>query len=260
MYLCPSFVTDTHKPPFTASSSSSKHICSYNLVNIKVDRSYLIWAKAPAGYMLTGGVCNDDIPGKECPSSSAKLFAMGYNRRRFLRGSGSSHKNRILQRGDAMGGGGSSSQGKMATFTEKEMELGVTEGRSIRCTTVDRQGMPDSRLDIGVMRGGDVEFASTEVDLKLDLIKPELVNGKKRRLRDTEELSLLEMIQESVSEGLHHGGRDLQSQMVKIEDGGYSYVLKEEDKTAIGMVTSEVSFHEVFQSLGQHIHSLFAYS
>ena len=102
--------------------------------------------------------------------------------------------------------------------------------------------MPDSRLDIGAMRGGDVEFDSTEVDLKLNLIKPELVNGKKRRrLRDGEELSLLEMIQESVLEGLHHGGRDLQSQMVKIEDGGYSYELKEEDKTAIGKVTSEVS-------------------
>ena len=129
----------------------------------------------------------------------------------------------------------------MTTFTEKEMELGVMEGRSIKCTTVDRQGMPDSRLDIGAMRGGDVKFASTEVDLNLNLIKPELINGKKRRLRKGEELSLLEMIQESVLEGLHHGGRDLQSQMVKIEDGGYSYELKEEDKTAIGKVTSEVS-------------------
>ena len=143
----------------------------------------------------------------------------------------------------------------MATFTEKEIELGVTEGRSIRCTTVDRQGMPDSRLDIGAMRGGDVEFDSTEVDLKLNLIKPELVNGKKRRrLRDggeedgEEELSLLEMIQESVLEGLHHGGRDLQSQMVKIEDGGYSYELKEEDKTAIGKVTSEVSSIEALKA------------
>ena len=218
-------------------------ISSYNLVDIRVNRSYFIWAKAPEGYLLTGGVCNDDIPGKECPSSSAKLFAFGYNRRRFLRGGGSNNKNRILQRGNTIPSQG----GKMATFTENEIELGVTEGRSIRCTTVDRQGMPDSRLDIGAMRGGDIEFASTEVDLKLNLIKPELVNGKKRRrLRDgeedgEEELSLLELIQESVLEGLHHGGRDLQSQMVKIEDGGYSYELKEEDKTAIGKVTSEVS-------------------
>ena len=38
----------------------------YNLVDIKVDRSYYIWATAPEGYAFTSGVCNDDVPHWEC--------------------------------------------------------------------------------------------------------------------------------------------------------------------------------------------------
>jgi hypothetical protein len=33
------------------------------MINIKINRTYYIEAKAPAGYLFTGGVCNNAIPG-----------------------------------------------------------------------------------------------------------------------------------------------------------------------------------------------------
>ena len=54
--------------------------------------------------------------------------------------------------------------------TEAEMELGVQEGRSERCVSVDREGRPDSNLDIGVFKVGNMWFDDTEVELKLDLV------------------------------------------------------------------------------------------
>lgn len=39
----------------------------FELTNIRVARSYYIQVSAPMGYLFTGGVCNDDIAGWECP-------------------------------------------------------------------------------------------------------------------------------------------------------------------------------------------------
>ena len=39
----------------------------FELTNIRVARSYYIQVSAPMGYLFTGGVCNDDIVGWECP-------------------------------------------------------------------------------------------------------------------------------------------------------------------------------------------------
>jgi hypothetical protein len=33
------------------------------MINIKINRTYYIEAEAPAGYLFTGGFCNNAIPG-----------------------------------------------------------------------------------------------------------------------------------------------------------------------------------------------------
>lgn len=99
-----------------------------------------------------------------------------------------------------LGGGKFGSSSTLFEPTEEEEELSVKEGRSIKCVSVDSAGMPDARIDIGAIRFGDVTFKKTQVDIKIDLIQPK---RKRRGLQD-------------------------------------SFKLKDEDKYAIGIVTSEV--------------------
>ena len=193
------------------------------MINIKAEKSYFVYLSAPPGYSFSEGVCNDNVPGHECPHTSASIFAYNYRKKnRFLlRGS----DRRRLQRSPPP----SDTAGKdILEPTEDELELGVTEGRSIKCVAVDRTGMPDGRIDVGVFRFGDVSFAKTKVDLKLDLIKPDVIY---RRLQEGN-ISLLHLDQDN---------RVLQSEMVQVK--GYSYDLTLKDKESIGKVTSEVSVY-----------------
>jgi len=190
------------------------------MINIKAEKSYFVYLSAPPGYSFSEGVCNDNVPGHECPHTSASIFAYNYRKKnRFLlRGS----DRRRLQRSPPP-----SDANEIVEPTDDELELGVTEGRSIKCVAVDRTGMPDGRIDVGVFRFGDVSFAKTKVDLKLDLIKPDVVY---RELYG----SLLDSDQDN---------RVLQSEMVQVKDKGYSYDLTLKDKESIGKVTSEVSVY-----------------
>jgi len=193
------------------------------MINIKAEKSYFVYLSAPPGYSFSEGVCNDNVPGHECPHTSASIFAYNYRKSRFLlRGSDRRHLQRSPPPTDAAGN-------DVLEPNEDELELGVTEGRSIKCVAVDRTGMPDGRIDVGVFRFGDVSFAKTKVDLKLDLIQPDVIY---RRLQEGADGSLLDSDQDN---------RVLQSEMVQVK--GYSYDLTLKDKESIGKVTSEVSVY-----------------
>jgi len=190
------------------------------MINIKAEKSYFVYLSAPPAYSFSEGVCNDNVPGHECPHTSASIFAYNYRKSRFLlRGS----NRRRLQRSPPP-----SDANEIVEPTDDELELGVTEGRSIKCVAVDRTGMPDGRIDVGVFRFGDVSFAKTKVDLKLDLIQPDVIY---RRLQEGN-ISLLDSDRDN---------RALQSEMVQVK--GYSYDLTLKDKESIGKVTSEVSMY-----------------
>ena len=116
------------------------------MINIKAEKSYFVYLSAPPGYSFSEGVCNDNVTGHECPHTSASVFAYNYRKHRFLlRGSDSRRLQRSPPPTDAAGNG-------ILEPTEDELELGVTEGRSIKCVAVDRSGMPDGRIDVGVFR------------------------------------------------------------------------------------------------------------
>ncbi|KAL7541396.1 hypothetical protein ACHAXR_010888 [Thalassiosira sp. AJA248-18] len=246
---------------------------TYNLNDIQVRKSYFIHVKAPAGYLFSGGVCNDNVPGWGCNYSAADLFAQGGNtgrglqeeekmrrqqqqhqqqQQRLLRGGSRNvvvhhHHHRSLNGGGAnaipvTGGGGANAipgytppqQEVYIPPSAEELELGIPEGRSSKCITVDYDGKPDSHLDIGVMRIGDVSFDDTDVQLNLDLLKLEGKSGQQR--------SLLDGIVERIL-------MDPASEPVRMADGTLAYVLKKEDKDAIGIVTSEVIASAIHESL-----------
>ena len=135
--------------PYSFATLSCTHpLFSYNLIDVKVGRSYYIQATAPEGYLFSGGVCNDEYVGWECEYSSAEKFAQGHNSRRRLRvGNGPSRD--------------------MAEAT-----LGIPEGRSQKCVTIDPQGIADRRIDLGVIRVQDARLAvraETGVELALSV-------------------------------------------------------------------------------------------
>ncbi len=188
-------------------------------MNIKIDRAYYIYVTAPQGYLLLGGMCNDDVPGWECPRGRAA---------RELRGRGGQSDRWKIRAGRGRG----LDEGPQVITPEyyippsvRELELGLREGRSERCVRVDRFGMPESHLDVGVMRVGDTKFEDTDVHLSMDLIEPERRRGRR---------SLSDAVWE----------RLLQQQLVGKEnsDGSFDYVLLQKDKDAIGVVTAEGKF------------------
>lgn len=118
----------------------------YNLVDIKVDRSYYINVKAPMGYLLTGGVCNDEIGGWECNTDDydqGGLMMMSGGRQRRAQEQQQEQDDPKQQQLELL-------------WQHNETKLGIPEGRSSKCVSVDKAGLTDSTLDIGVMRLGDV--------------------------------------------------------------------------------------------------------
>ena len=104
----------------------------------------------------------------------------------------------------------------------------------MRCVSVDEAGVPDSRLDLGVMRVGDHNFADTDVVVGVDMI------SVRRGLHRSpgEGRSLLELIQERVME--RHGRALNTHRKKKNSDGLYVYELAAREEEAIGEVTAEV--------------------
>jgi len=190
----------------------------YNLVNIKVNRAYYIYVTAPGGYLFSGGVCNDKVPGWECTNAASKD-------RRSLRVGTTSVVGRRRRLNNGAEPKGLPTPDTYIPPSEEELGLGLYAARSENCVRVDRFGKPESHLNLGVMRIGDVKFAETDVELSLDMIKPDIeVRGRRR--------SLLDDVWERILQ------QDLV--MTQNEDGSYSYVLLQKDKEAIGIVTSEV--------------------
>lgn len=201
----------------------------YNLVDIKVDRAYYIYVTAPGGYLLSGGVCNDNVPGWECTYKT-----MGVSR--MLRGNGADVDSAVALRRSLDGAKARPPPGAYTPPSEAELELGIYEGRSEKCVRVDRFGMPESHLDLGVMRIGDLAFEDTDVELSLDLIEPE-IDGLQRGRR-----SLLDVIRERI----------LQQDSVEGQDNDGSFVLLQKDKEAIGIVAAE---GEDLFAYHLHVHS-----
>ncbi len=125
--------------------------------------------------------------------------------------------------------------------TPEELALGIRSGRSSGCVNVDRTGLPDSRLDVGVMRIGDIEFSNTEVELNMELVDaPELEtrllqfmaeqnNHRPNDLPSVTQQSDLSPVKEKVEDALKGNG----------VGSSVGFVLLQKDKDAIGVVTAE---------------------
>ena len=196
----------------------------YNLINIMVDRSYFIVVRAPEGFLLTGGVCNDAVPEWRCRYSAADLFFQAYNPdsgRRGRRSMLSRHDYQNLNlRGLARhllrGSSEPIALGRRGLSYEEDANLGIREGRSERCVSVDRSGFADSLLNVGVLRVGDNQLDATEVEMDLDL------DGQKASM----------MLQDRV---LRNSVRS-----IEMEDGLATFTMLQSDKDAIGEITAEV--------------------
>ena len=200
------------------------------MINIKVNRAYYIEATAPAGYLFTGGVCNDSVPGWKCPrpnkaaNSDTSFNAVGEHSLKNMHWERESFGDKFVNAG--------------------EDALGLRTGRSLRCVTVDRSGRVDGNLDLGAMKVGDVKLDRTEVRMSLNL-------------RDLEEsaASLVESHEKESGDG--GGGRLLSGALRRLQNMlGMSslsstsqedhhqvhsrYLLKEEDEYAIGVIAAEV--------------------
>ena len=208
---------------FTVTSSR------FNLTNIKVARSYFIYVQAPSGYLFTGGVCNDDVVGWECIyTSAADTFAAGGGSRRMRHFSPRGLKQANVTNGTQV----VNPNAKLPS--ERELELGVREGRSTACVSVDQAGVPDARFDLGVMRVGDHDFDDTEVVVGVNMINTQ----RRLHLSPREGRSLIGHIRRRIMERY---GRDLSSrQKEKNSDGFMVYDLASNEEDAIGDVTAEV--------------------
>ncbi|EJK75219.1 hypothetical protein THAOC_03066, partial [Thalassiosira oceanica] len=193
----------------------------YNLINIMVDRSYFIVVRAPDGFLLTGGVCNDAVPEWRCRYTAADIFVQAYNTNGGRRGRRSLLSRHDYQNLNFRGLSrrlirGSSALDRRGLSYEEDANLGIREGRSERCVSVDRSGFADSLLNVGVLRVGDNQLDFTEVEMDLDL--------------DGQEASMT--LQDRL---LRKNARP-----IEIEDGLTTFTLLQSDKDAIGEITAEV--------------------
>ena len=189
-----------------------------------VEKSYFIVVRAPDGFLLTGGVCNDAVPEWRCRYSAADMFVQAYNTdggRRGRRSLLSRHEYQNLSFGGLArrlirGSSEPIALGRRWLSYEEDANLGIREGRSERCVSVDRSGFADSLLNVGVLRVGDNQLDATEVDLDLDLDGKEVSRMLQDRfLRDN-------------------------ARPIEIEDGQVTFTLLQSDKDAIGEITAEV--------------------
>jgi hypothetical protein len=189
-------------------------------------------------------VCNDDVTGWECEynyaSDAFAAGAYGGGGRRM----GHNFSPRELQPTNNVANG---TEGDVVEVvnpnaklpSERELELGVREGRSSNCVSVDRAGVPDARFDLGAMRVGDHDFDDAEVVLGVNMI-----NIQRKLQRSTpsgsDGRSLIGHIRRRIME--RYNGRDLSSrEKERNSDGLMVYDLASDEEEAIGEVTAEVT-------------------
>jgi hypothetical protein len=109
----------------------------FALTNIRVARSYYIQVSAPVGYLFTGGVCNDDIVGWECPIYNSNDNLANNNntdtnsRRRRRR------RRRLVEEEDesttlAAGTGTLITNPNATEPSDRDLDIGIRVGRSSR--------------------------------------------------------------------------------------------------------------------------------
>lgn len=105
----------------------------FELTNIRVARSYYVQVSAPMGYLFTGGVCNDDIVGWECPIYNSNDNLANNNNT----DTNSRRRRRRLVEEDestlAAGGTGTLITNPNATEpSDRDLDIGIRVGRSSR--------------------------------------------------------------------------------------------------------------------------------
>jgi hypothetical protein len=195
-------------------------------------------------------VCNDDVTGWECEYNYASdTFAAGAyggggggGGRRM----GHNFSPRELQPTNNVANGTEEEEEVFKVVnptaklpSERELELGVREGRSSNCVSVDQAGVPDARFDLGVMRVGDHDFDDAEVVLGVNMI-----NIQRKLQRSTppggDGRSLIGHIRRRIMD--RYNGRDLSSrEKERNSDGLMVYDLASDEEEAIGDVTAEVT-------------------
>mmetsp|Transcript_1786 Transcript_1786/g.3618 ORF Transcript_1786/g.3618 Transcript_1786/m.3618 type:complete len:774 (-) Transcript_1786:263-2584(-) len=219
----------------------------YNLVipqtgNIGGDRYFFLEVSVPNNFLLTDGICNDDVGGRwacdlskaiaaaadeetsdaEAGAEAESVPAPELRRGRSLRAAATAATAaapsiRALQPDDtpaAAAAGAAADAGS----------LGIRTGRSKTCVRVDPSGDVQEFLNFGVMKIGDTQEVNTNVALVLEFDQEgNSVVGAGRRLGDV-------VARSKVSTEVREDG----------STGRTRYLLGEDDKAAIGSVTAEV--------------------
>ena len=120
-----------------------------------LDRYYLLQVRAPVGFLLTAGVCNDEIRGWECDYDWISSVIGNDDD-----GGGVQRRQRKQQQ--------LATQGNEEADGEEVLAVGIESGRSTSCVHVDNQGRVGAPINFGVMRVGDARRARTDVALVLD--------------------------------------------------------------------------------------------
>jgi len=176
--------------------------------NIRVpglERYYYVSVKAPAGFLITAGICNDDQPGFECdyansitkPQSSSSVFAQS-----------------------------SSTQPKR----KPKGSDGIRTGRSNACVYVDKYGEVEDFINFGVMRVGDVRAVDTKVALVLGFDKETGANYHSKN----------NLVEGRVLEGMLRRATKMEDEVDGDGVAKTRYLLGKRDRDAIGTVTAEV--------------------
>ncbi|KAL3773393.1 hypothetical protein ACHAWO_003684 [Cyclotella atomus] len=209
----------------------------YNMINIKINRAYYIEAEAPAGFLFTGGVCNDAVPGWRCPKPASYSAVGEIASMKTLSQDHESYGDKFINNGG-------------------EDALGLRVGRSMRCVSVDRTGKVSGNLDLGVMRSGDVKLDKTEVRMTLDLgdveksvaeivdssAEEEHEKGSEGRRSRSLFLRAVQSVFSPKQQQQSSSSASLQDRILHHAThlGNGRYLLQESDQYAIGVVAAEV--------------------
>jgi uncharacterized membrane protein YgcG len=209
----------------------------YNMINIKINRAYYIEAEAPAGFLFTGGVCNDAVPGWRCPKPASYSAVGEIASMKTLSQDHESYGDKFINNGG-------------------EDALGLSVGRSMRCVSVDRTGKVSGNLDLGVMRVGDVKLDKTEVRMTLDLgdveksvaeivdssAEEEHEKGSEGRRSRSLFLRAVQSVFSPKQQQQSSSSASLQDRILHHAThlGNGRYLLQESDQYAIGVVAAEV--------------------
>lgn len=224
-----------------------------------LQRHYMIRAKAPAGYKITTGACNDAIPGFACDYSRAIQAVT--DEQRFLQ---THSKSNTLPKPQAPDPGSFASglvqQQAKPKNAEDHVPLGITEGRSDRCVYIDREGSVEFPINFGVMREGDSLEVGTNVALVLAFDTNDADTSVAEGGSEEEETN------STAVEGTPPARRGLEERLleelvrratvVDETDNGLTrttrYLLDDKARSSIGTVTAEVLATSLDRRLAKH--------